>query len=114
MSRRLLELARLNEQTVTIEGETIRIREPNGAQMISYRKLRREGNLTGAVAVLIEGSCIDDKGAPLYTKEESLELASSRSEIFLPLLLALMSFETPAEKKRPSSHPTSSSDTVSP
>jgi hypothetical protein len=109
MSRRLLELARLHEQTVTIEGETIRIREPNGLQMMKYRQLRKEGDLTAAIASLIEGCCIDAEGKTLYTAEEAKTLASAKSEIFLPLLLALMSFEPAPEKKRPSSSPTSSS-----
>lgn len=111
MSRRLLELARLHEQTVTIEGETIKIREPNGLQMMEYRRLRAAGDLTAAIAALIAGCCIDDDGKPLYTKDEAHTLASAKSEIFLPLLLALMSFETPAEKKSQSSPPTSSSGT---
>lgn len=115
MSRRLLELARLNETTVVIEGETIRMREPNGLEMMEYRRLRAGSkgdptatppvpetppNLTGAIAHLIHHCVIDEHGAQVYNVLEAQQIAGGRSQIFLPMLLAVMGFESSTTEKK--------------
>lgn len=114
MSRRLLELATLAEKTIEIGGETVRVREPNGLQMMEYRRLRagqREDKKTGqpeikpdlvaAVAHLVEHCVIDAEGKPIYSAAEALTIAGGRSEVFLPLIITITGFEPP-EKKTPS------------
>lgn len=112
MSKRLLDLAALQETTVTIEGETLRVREPNGLQMLEYRNIRSgqradpetgalevKPNLVGAVAHLVHHCVIDADGNPVYTKEEALKLAGGHSVVSLPLLVAVTGFDRNPEKK---------------
>lgn len=112
MSRRLLELATLAETTVTIDGESLRVVEPNGWQMMEYRRLRAgqkadpktgqaevKPDLVAAVAHLVEHCVVDAEGEPLYTAAESRTIAGGRSEVFLPLIVALTGFERPEKKK---------------
>lgn len=112
MSRRLLELATLGETTVTIDGESLRVVEPNGWQMMEYRSLRNgqradpktgqkeiKPDLVGAVAHLIEHCVVDAEGKPIYTAAEARKIAGGRSEVFLPLVVAVTGFEKPEKKK---------------
>lgn len=112
MSKRLLEIAALQETTVTIEGETLRVREPNGLQMMEYRSIRSgqradqekgipevKPNLVGAVAHLIHHCVIDEADNPVYTKEEALKLAGGHSMVAIPLLIAVTGFDRDPEKK---------------
>lgn len=112
MSRRLLELARRRETIVEIAGEKIRVLEPNGFQMVVYRTLRNgtkpdpalgtlevKPDLTGAVAHLIHHCCVDAEGQPLYTAEEAREIADGRSEVWLPITIAVTGFGPKPEKK---------------
>lgn len=112
MSKRLLEIAALQETTVTIAGETLRIREPNGLQMMEYRNIRAgqranpetgalevKGDLVAAIAHLVHHCVIDAEGKPIYTKEEALTLAGGHSEVFLPLVVAVTGFDRGPEKK---------------
>lgn len=111
MSRRLLELARLAETTVTIDGETLRVREPNGLEMMEYRA-RRVTDLEGALAHLIHHCVIDTDGKPIYTEEEAKIVAGGHASVILPLVTKLLSFTRTTEKK--SSPPKSDSGTDSP
>lgn len=111
MSKRLLEIAALQETSVTIEGETLRIREPNGLQMMEYRNIRAgqkadpktgalevKPDLIGAIAHLVHHCVIDAEGNPVYTKEEARTLAGGHSAVFLPLVVAVTGFDR-TEKK---------------
>lgn len=98
MSRKLLELASLAEKTITIAGESLRIREPNGLQMMEYRSLRKT-DLAGAVAALIHACVVDEANKPVYTLEEAKTLANGHADVFTPLIIALTSFDDTAEKK---------------
>lgn len=98
MSRRLLELAQLKERTITIEGESVRIREPNGLQMMEYRALRKT-DLPAAIAILIHECVLGEDGAKLYTLEEAKQIAGGHAKVFTPLIVALTGFDDTPEKK---------------
>lgn len=111
MSRKLLELARRAEQVVEIAGEKIRVLEPNGMQMIEFRR-RKDGvkadadagvaalppDITSAIAHLVAHCCVDEEGKRLYTEEEARILVDGRAEVSLPLLIAVSSFDTQQKK----------------
>lgn len=101
MSRRLLELAALKEATVNIEGEELRIREPNGLQMMEYRS-RRLTNLPDAVAYLISVCVIETKdGAdvPVYSFDQAKLIANGHAKVFTPLIVAITAFNFDSQKK---------------
>lgn len=112
MSRRLLELAALRETTVIIDGETLRIREPNGLEMMEYRA-KRVTSLPEAIAYLISRCVIEDrehedsegkkltlKDLPVFTLDESRKIANGHAKVFTPLVIALTGFDfDPTEKK---------------
>lgn len=112
MSRKLLELAQLKETTVTIDGETLRVREPNGLEMMEYRALR-VSSLPDAIAYLIAHCVIedrehlDDKGGkltikdvPVYTVEEAKQIARGHAKVFTPLVIAITGFDRDSAEKK--------------
>lgn len=99
MSKRLLELATVREETVDIAGEKIRVREPSALQMLEHRRIRNgdpeqkiAGDPSKALAYLIQTCCVDGEGNPLWSESEALTLANGRQEVALPLINAVTGF----------------------
>lgn len=101
MSKRLLELATVRTELVTIAGETVTVREPSALETIEYRsRLQKKDGMAEAVSYLIGACVVDDKGAPIWTPEEADRVGRGRSEVWTPLVNAITGFMG-REKKVP-------------
>lgn len=118
MSKRLLELATVRSEKVTIAGETLTVTEPSALQLIERnsrmrapeelddqgkpkpRKLLDNAQELG-LAYLISVCVKDESGHPSWTEEEALTIATGRNEVALPIINAITGFIGREKKASP-------------
>lgn len=124
MSKRLLELARVRTETVTIAGEDVIVREASALEQIEYRELlnpplekgqkrsraAEKRDMANAVTYLIETCVLDQQGEPSWTHDEAVVIARGRSQVWEPLVTALTGFM--GREKKVDLPPPSDSTTV--
>lgn len=109
MSKRILELARVRTETLTIAGDAIIVREPSALENIEYRQ-RRLKDMSDAIAYLISECVTDQEGARSWTFEEAQVIARGRMEVWSPIVAAITGFLT--REKKVDSLPPSDSTTA--
>jgi hypothetical protein len=126
MTDRLLELARVRTETLTVAGEVLTIVEPSALQLIERRQRMYEPRAEGededtprrmypdaterALAYLISVCVKDDTGQPRWRESDAMVIARGRADVAMPIINAVTGFIGREKKDSP---PTSASGTDS-
>lgn len=126
MTDRLLELARVRSETLTVAGETLTIIEPSALQLIERRQRMFEPRAENekedaprrmypdaterALAYLIAACVRDDTGQPRWNENDAMVIARGRADVAMPIINAVTGFIGREKKDSP---PTSASGTDS-
>jgi hypothetical protein len=95
----LARAADVRTDEVTVDGITVRVREPSTAAHQRYSTLWVRGEDEAALAHLFRHCVINAEGVPCLTDDQALQLARASSTLAQPIFMKIVGMARASEKK---------------